>query len=398
MNNSILQNEKSLQEQINRANKELSILYNISNAMRTTLELNHILYIILTGVTAHTGLGFNRAILFLVNNKDRLLEGKMVIGPDSGEQADRIWRYIKEANQNLEDLITADKISQRTTQSSLFKAIKELKIPLDKNNASLLSMAYYRGTPLHITKDMIAQYANDPLLQIFRTNELIIMPLKSKDQVKGIIIADNLYTQKPITEDDLKIFTMLANQAGLAIENSQLYEQVVYKSHTDSLTGLWNHGFFQHTLNLEIEKAKENGTPLTLLIIDLDNFKKLNDTYGHQNGDLVLVDLAKILSEFSRETDYVCRYGGEEFSIILPQTARQHGLAIAERIREKIGKHLFSQHAIFKNLTVTVSIGLATFPTDAHNQGELIARADKSMYIAKFGGKNRVYAHELEDD
>ena len=83
----MLQNEKSLQEQINHANKELAILYNISNAMRTTLELNHILYIILTGVTAHTGLGFNRAILFLVNNKDRLLEGKMVIGPDSGEQA-----------------------------------------------------------------------------------------------------------------------------------------------------------------------------------------------------------------------------------------------------------------------------------------------------------------------
>ena len=99
---------------------------------------------------------------------------------------------------------------------------------------------------------------DDPLLQVFQTNELVIMPLKVKNQVNGLIIADNLYTQKLITEDDLKIFSMLANQAGLAIENSRLYEMTKHKSHTDALTGLWNHGFFQNKLSDEVDKSIKN--------------------------------------------------------------------------------------------------------------------------------------------
>ncbi len=384
------------QDKLNQAQKELAILYNISNAMRTTLELNHILHIILTGVTSHTGLGFNRAILFLVNKKDRCLEGKMVIGPDSGEQALTIWNYIKEANQNLEDLITADRIAQQASQSNLYKAIMELKIPLNPNdNQSLLSTAYYSEMPLHIKEENISQYANDPLLKIFKTKELIIMPLKAKDRVNGLIIADNIYTQKSITDEELRIFTMLANQAGLAIENSQLYEMVVHKSHTDSLTNLWNHGFFQHTLSLEIEKARESLQPLSLMIIDIDSFKKLNDSYGHQNGDIILMELAKILKQDSRERDYVCRYGGEEFSIILPQTSKEQAFLIAERMREKVSSYHFPE--IFADLIVTISIGIAIFPDDASSKEELIAKADKGMYIAKFGGKNRTYAITPDD-
>lgn len=392
-----MQNNKSLQDQLDLAQRELTILYNISSAMRTTLELNHVLYIILTGVTSHTGLGFNRAVLFLVDKKERCLECKMIIGPDSGEHAQKIWEYIKEANQNLDDLISTDKISQRTTQSTLYKSLRELKIPLANDDSSVLLRAYHQGTPLHITKDVLDQYANDPLLKIFQTDDLIVMPLKAKDQVNGLIVADNVYTRKPITEDDLRIFSMLANQAGLAIENSRLYEMVVHKSHTDSLTNLWNHGFFQHSLDMQLEKAREQNTPLSLVIIDIDNFKKLNDTYGHQNGDIVLMDLANILKESSRDNDYVCRYGGEEFSIILPQTSKEQAFTIAERIRERILQYRFPKHPLFHELTVTVSIGLATFPDDAQTKKDLTAKADKSMYIAKFGGKNRTYASNPEE-
>ncbi len=389
------QEEKELQEELDRAQRELTILYNISNAMRTTLELNHILYIILTGVTSHSGLGFNRACLFLINKRERCLECKIVIGPDSGEQADKIWKYIKNANQDLEDLISADRIAYSTSQSGLFESLRALKIPL-ANDGTLLTSAYMNGSPLHIRKGMIDRYANDPLLQVFKTNELVIMPLKAKDKVNGLIIADNLFTQKPITSDDLRIFMMLANQAGLAIENSQLYEMVVHKSHTDSLTNLWNHGFFQHTLALELAKTRETNSALSLLIIDIDNFKQINDTYGHQNGDIILLELATILKDSSRDVDYVCRYGGEEFSMILTQTAREQAFLIAERIRERIAHHQFPKQPLFHNLTVTVSIGLATFPTDAQSQIELIARADKAMYIAKFAGKNRTSVCDAE--
>ncbi len=392
-----LKGERNLQEQLDQAHEELSILYDISNAMRTTLELNHILYIILTGVTAHTGLGFNRAILFLANKKERALEGKMMIGPESGEEAERIWKHIESKNQDLEDLISAYKSSE-ISGSSLSKQIRQLKIPLNVNDGGLLATAYFNGSFLHIHPQEISQYTHDPFLKVFKTSELVIMPLKAKDKVNGIIIADNLYTQKPITADDLKIFTMLANQAGLAIENSQLYEIVVHQSHTDSLTSLWNHGFFQDTLIKEIEKAKASSNPLTLAIIDIDDFKKFNDTWGHQNGDIALTELAKILKDSSRESDCACRYGGEEFSIILTKTNKEQAFTIAERLRDEIAKNKFPL-AMSKDLVnLTVSIGIATLPEDAHTKEELILKADKAMYTAKFIGKNKTCTPESDND
>jgi diguanylate cyclase (GGDEF)-like protein len=386
---SIESEHKNLEEQIDRANRELTVLYDISKAMRMTLELNQILYIILTGVTAHRGLGFNRAILFLVNKEKRELECKMVIGPESGKQAQEIWQYFEAENPKLEDLITNQNVDKVMEQSSLYQSLKELKIPLDKEHKGLLTEAYFHGTPLHIKPEDIDQYRDDPILQKFHTKELVVMPLKAQDEIKGLVVADNFYTQKPITGDDLKIFSMLANHAGLAIENSFLYEMVVHRSRTDSLTRLWNHGFFQDRLAEEIERAKRNHHPLGLLIIDIDDFKKLNDTFGHQNGDIVLREIADLLKKSSRDIDYVCRYGGEEFSVILIETNADSSYIIAERIRENIAQHTFPKFSSDHPLKVTISIGLATFPENGQTKEELINQADKAMYIAKFSGKNR---------
>lgn len=376
-------------KELDRARRELSVLYEVSNAMRTTLDLDRILYIILTGVTSHAGLGFNRAVLFLVNTIERRLEPTMAIGPESPEHAHKIWKDVSESNHRLDDLIKEEKLEQNIGRGTLFKSVEQLKIPLNAAEDSLLTTAYWNGIPMHIPREKISQNAEDPLLQVFKTGELVIMPLKVKNIVNGLIIADNLYTQKPITDDDLKIFAMLANQAGLAIENSRLYEMTKHKSHTDAVTGLWNHGFFQDKLTDEIEKARTTHQTLGLMMIDVDNFKKLNDSYGHQNGDIVLKEIANILRDSSREGDYVCRYGGEEFSSILTRTNKDQGYIIAERIRQRIAGHPFpafppDQHPI----QVTVSIGLASFPEDAATKANLISLADKAMYTAKFSGKN----------
>ncbi len=386
----------TLQEKLGRANRDLTVLYEISNAMRTTLDLDHILYVILTCVTTHTGLGFNRGILFLINQKERCLEPQMAIGPDSGEHAQKIWQYISDVKPHLEDLIKEENVNSNIQRSSLLQSVKELKISFDPNNPSPLARVYHEGMPLHITPDKIDQYKDDAFLQKFRTNELVIMPLKAKNKVNGLIVADNLFTQKPISEDDLRLFMMLANQAGLAIENASLYEMVRHKSHTDSITNLWNHGFFQDQLSQEIGSARAHQHPLTLLILDIDNFKELNDTYGHHNGDVVLREIAGILKDSSRENDYACRYGGEEFAIILTQTTKEQGLVIAERIREKVAGRTFKlttdSDSGEQKIHATVSIGLSTFPEEAEIKEDLIAKADKAMYIAKFSGKNRVCA------
>ncbi|MBN1869476.1 MAG: sensor domain-containing diguanylate cyclase [Candidatus Omnitrophica bacterium] len=376
-------------DELTRSLRELAVLYEISNAMRTTLDLEHILYIILTSVTSHTGLGFNRAILFLENKTDRCLEPTMAIGPESLEDARKIWEYISHHGQHLDDLIHKEKLDQNISHGTLFKSIEKLKIPFGMPENSLLLTAYAKGKPMHIPQEKISQYADDPLLQAFKTNELVVMPLKAKDRVNGLIIADNLYTRKPITENDLRMFTMLANQAGLAIENSRLYELIKHKSHTDAITNLWNHGFFQDTLSKEIAQAQNTQQTISLIMIDIDNFKKVNDTYGHQNGDIVLKKMANILRESSREGDYVCRYGGEEFSIILTQTNKDQGFIIAERIRQRIAEYCFPKFSSEEHLKISVSVGLAVFPDHAQTKETLIAAADKAMYRAKLSGKNQ---------
>ncbi len=378
-----------LKEDIAKTKAELNILYEISNALRTTLMFDEMLYIILTGVTAHVGLAFNRAMLFLVNEGEGLIEGRMGIGPDTGEEANKIWTKIQNEQMDLDDLINAFKATDKVLDSRFDHEVKSIRISLKENNTNLLTMAVTDGMPLHLTKETIHNYTHDPLVQVLKTEELAIVPLKVKDKVNGVIVADNIFTRKPITKDDMRMLTMLSNQAGLAIEDSQLYEQTVIKSHSDSLTHLWNHGYFQYILQREIQKAKENNLTLSIIMMDIDDFKKYNDNFGHQAGDEILKNIAKILQDHSRKMDWVCRYGGEEFAIVLPQTPKKEAFLLAERLREKIETHPFSHEEVMPHKKLTVSIGIASFSEDGSTNSELIAAADSFLYKAKNLGKNR---------
>ncbi len=377
-----------IKEELERTKSELVILYEISNAMRTTLKLEEILYIILTGVTAHTGLGFNRAMLFLVNEKDGLIEGKMGIGPETGEEANRIWTQIEQEKMNLDDLISGYKVSNYVQESGFNKQVQYFKIPLHDKNENLLSLVGLEGMPLYLTKETIKNYSENQIIKVLKSNELVLVPLKAKDKVNGIIVADNFITNEPITKDDIRMLIMLGNQAGLAVENSQLYEKTVIRTHTDYLTNLWNHGYFQYIFQTELEKAKTNKTPLSLIMVDIDDFKVYNDVLGHQAGDKALKELAVVLKNQSRKMDYVCRYGGEEFTIILPQADKKEAFLIAERLRENVAKYSFIHEDILPSHKLNVSIGLSTFPEDGTTASELIAVSDKKLYQAKNQGKN----------
>jgi diguanylate cyclase (GGDEF)-like protein len=377
-----------LKNELERTKSELAILYEISNAMRTTLKLDEVLYIILTGVTAHIGLGFNRAMLFLVNNKESLIEGKMAIGPESGEEAGRVWKYVEQEKMDMEDLINASTVSHHVQESGFNQQIQRIKISLNEKN-SLLSLSVLEGMPLHLTKETIQNYINDPVLQMLKhPEELVVVPLKAKEQVNGIILADNFITKKPISKDDLRMLIMLANQAGLAIENSRLYEKTVIRAHLDALTNLWNHGYFQYLLSVELEKSKATSTNLSLVMLDIDDFKVYNDTLGHQEGDQILKEMGTVLKNQSRKMDYVCRYGGEEFAIILPYTDKKEAFYIAERLRENIEKHRFVKEEIQPKKVLTASLGIATFPENGDSTPLLLEHADKALYEAKKKGKN----------
>ncbi len=377
-----------VRQEIERNRMELAILYEISNAMRTTLKLDEIFYIILTGVTAHLGLGFNRAILFLVNEKLGIIEGKMGIGPETDEEANRIWNQIEQEKMDLDDLINAYKFSNSGIETGFSQQVKRLKINMHEQAGGLLSLCVLEGMPLHLTRDTMQNYSQNAIIQLLKSEEVLVVPMTAKDKVNGIILADNFITKKPITKDDIHMLIMLANQAGLAIENSQLYEKTVISSHTDPLTGLWNHGYFQYLLQEELERSKATKNPLSLVMLDIDDFKVYNDTLGHQAGDRILKDLAGFLKNHSRKMDCVCRYGGEEFTIILPQTDKNEAFLIAERLRQDFEKHPFVHEEILPHKKLTVSIGLSSFPQDGSSSSEIIAFSDQALYKAKHKGKN----------
>ncbi|MCX5703574.1 MAG: sensor domain-containing diguanylate cyclase, partial [Candidatus Omnitrophica bacterium] len=330
----------------------------------------------------------NRAILFLVNEKENIIEGKMGIGPETGEEANRIWTQIEQEKKNLDDLINAYKFSNNVLSSGFNRQVQQLRIPLREQNGGLLALGVLDGMPLLLNKEAIQNYQGDRIVQMLKTEELVAVPLKAKDKVNGIILADNFINKEPITKDDVRMLTMLANQAGLAIENSQLYEKTVTRAHSDYLTDLWNHGHFQYILQTEIEKAKATQAALSLIMLDIDDFKIYNDLLGHQAGDSILKELSAVLREQSRKMDSVCRYGGEEFTIILPRTEKKEAFLIAERLRMDIAKHKFIREEILPNKKLTVSLGLASFPENGKSASELISSSDKALYEAKRKGKN----------
>ncbi|MFH1877083.1 MAG: sensor domain-containing diguanylate cyclase [Candidatus Omnitrophota bacterium] len=377
------QNNK-LREEADRIRYQLYIFYELTKAMRTTLHLEEIVYIILTGLTAHQGLAFNRAILFLVDEHDKTINGFMGIGPMDSHEANAIWQSIDQQKMDLYDLIkTYNRIKEEKLKPKFMEFIQSLSFPLNEESGFIYDILMEKGT-LHIKENKINEYENDPLSIQLQLKEFLISPVWIKERPAGLIIVDNYITRKKISDEDIRIFNMFVEQAAGALENSQTFEDSLVKAHTDPLTGLWNHGYFQYKLDEDLMKAKAKNLPLSIMMIDLDDFKKFNDTYGHMQGDDALRKISDALKSTAHAHDVICRYGGEEFSIILPQTTCEKSWVIAEALRNHI-----SQSDILGN-KFTISIGLASYPGDGLDKDTLIKKADVALYRAKREGKNRI--------
>jgi len=380
-------------EDSERIKRELSILYEVSNAMRTTLKLDQIFYMILTALTSHEGLGFNRAMIFLANERENVLEGRMGIGPHSGEEADKIWKGIEKERLSLEDLLNSYDKFRCDPESKLNTLVKGIKIPLTED-MGILALTILEGMPFEVVTEEAKEKVSHIIKNTLKTDFFVTVPLKSKDTTFGAILVDNIFTKKPIIKSDIRILTMFANHAGLAIENSRLYEEAEHLSKTDWLTGLWNSGELNKRLTVEVESSRVGDKNLSVLMMDMDNFKPYNDSMGHQRGDEAIKETALMLSQKSRGADFVARYGGEEFTIVMPNTSKKIALTIAERLKRNI-ENFFSTKNLPKNVPpLTVSIGVATFPYDAVDKDGLIHKADIALYEAKKMGKNKVCAYD----
>ncbi|RME02002.1 MAG: diguanylate cyclase [Deltaproteobacteria bacterium] len=189
-------------------------------------------------------------------------------------------------------------------------------------------------------------------------------------------------------EIQLRLQSLIRNWRQQA-QAHQSYRKAVLRAITDSLTKLYNHGYFREYLNQEIQRAQRYELPVSLIMIDIDYFKEYNDQHGHPQGDRVLKEMARLFHEAIRTTDMAARYGGEEFAIVLLETEKRSAFEIAERIRKSVEAFEFPEQEMQPERNLTISLGLATFPDDADSADALIRNADRALYRAKIHGKNR---------
>ena len=208
-----------------------------------------------------------------------------------------------------------------------------------------------------------------------------------ESKLKGIELGVDDYLIKPVNMHVLRTrIKSLVKKKALLDKLCDRYEMAVHSAITDKLTGLYNRRYFDHFLDLELKRSSRQNASLALLMMDIDNFKQINDTLGHLFGDKILNKLGDLIKTKIREIDLAARYGGEEFAIVMSNTGLEEAAEIAERIRKSIKEYKFDTKKIF----TTVSIGLALYPLDANSLQELLNKADSALYKAKRDGKNQV--------
>lgn len=214
----------------------------------------------------------------------------------------------------------------------------------------------------------------------------IIIPLIAEDTIIGALY---LGAAQPHCYDDdtLKLVSAIANQVSMAIANAELREEKAKLSFTDPVTGLCSHSHFHERLTAACREFEEGRKPFSLVMIDVDHFKQYNDTLGHLEGDKVLREIAALLKSYCRESDLLCRYGGDEFALILRDTDMENSIKWAARIGEAC-QYRFHTYPV----KLTASIGVANFPECAMNKTDLLAAAEHALYWSKRNGRNRIFA------
>jgi diguanylate cyclase (GGDEF)-like protein len=229
--------------------------------------------------------------------------------------------------------------------------------------------------------DPAADPAETALLTPEGYRALVMLPLVAKGQSIGLV---ELMSFGPIELDveRLELARTMANEAAMALENARLYEEARALADRDQLTGFYNHRYFHERFGEEVLRAQRSRQPLSALMLDLDDFKLVNDTFGHLFGDQVLAWTAELIRSTLRETDVAARYGGDEFAILLPETTADAAARAAERIRDAFARSSF-EGGSRRPVAISLAVGAATFPADGRTATELIAVADAALYAEK---------------
>ncbi len=273
------------------------------------------------------------------------------------------------------------------------KVVQRLRV---RPGQGIAGKVFATGEPIvveNVERDPRFQRTNRPR---YSTKSFLSIPITLEGRVVGVLNLSDKVSGEIFSGEDLTLLQTLAAQATIAIERSTFYAQTLELrkiSITDALTGLLNRRYFQERLAEEVDRATRHGHPLSLIMIDIDHFKLYNDANGHPAGDKALGMVGRALRGGVRAIDVVSRFGGEEFSVILPETRRSEAMEIGERIRQDIENLYFPGEDSLPRGTLTISLGVAAFPEDARDLKSLIQRADRALYQAKAQGRNRIASY-----
>ncbi|MEI6207128.1 MAG: sensor domain-containing diguanylate cyclase [Desulfuromonadales bacterium] len=242
--------------------------------------------------------------------------------------------------------------------------------------------------------DRFADYIADKLS--FAIRSIVCVPMKIKEQVIGVIELINSYEEPDFDDSDILIVSAIADFAAIAMDNARNYERICELVVTDDLTGLYNSRRFGQLIDDELYRSIRYRDEMSLVFLDLDHFKSVNDTHGHLVGSRILGEFGKLLGRHIRSSDKAARYGGDEFAIILPHTGKENAVKMAENLLDIMKNTTFMSD---DNVTIplTASFGVASYPEDAGIKADLIRAADVAMYSAKEGGRAGVRGVQQND-
>jgi len=230
----------------------------------------------------------------------------------------------------------------------------------------------------------------------FNTRSILCAPLISRGRTLGVVEIINKRDNVPFTDSDLEIVLTLVEPAAIALENAILYQRAKELSITDDLTKLYNSRYLLEHLGKEIKRCRRSSCSVSMIFLDLDGFKEVNDHYGHLIGGKALIEVGAVIRSCVRDVDVTARYGGDEFTIVLMETTTQGAVTIAERIRSNIREHVFLEEDGL-DVRLSASLGIATYPTHAQTPEDIIRLADRAMYRVKGSTKDGIAVASAQD-
>jgi len=350
-----------------------STLQTLTTHMLATYDLDKALHMTLSGITAGWCLAFNRAIIFRHDADASCLVGHAAIGPASAEEAHRVWEDIEADSSGLESVIGL--YSRARLESPLQHFARQITIPLTGGDDEIAD-ALSDDAP---TAFIDAAMRNPQLARLQTNGTFVLAPVRAHQRLLGLVFADDLYLPHGIDPVRVQQLGYFIDQTALIWENLELLQQQREFARRDPLTGALNRRELRTRLEAAVDHASRTGTPLALLMIDVDQFKEVNDRRGHAEGDRILQGVVAAALSVTGADDFVARYGGDEFVVILhgasPNDARVAAEWIGERVRQR--------------LNVTISIGAASAGPDVRTSAALFEVADRRMYEAKQAGRDR---------